>query len=232
MRDKLGADAPRLLASAHDRGVTFLVEDPATIWHLGPERYTEIASRYAPLTKRKDLLAIDLNIVERYQDVYPVKQQTGTELFQLVRSAADSFNRVALYFENSILPADWPLLAAAAAPVRRAEWSGENLELESSQSLSVAWKGCARMDGREWPVQDGERVYVPAGTHRLTPCDQLPARHLADFTGDLLDARIVKGRLRVKYESRSRAIALLSDGKGGVRARMLPPGKVDVEIPE
>jgi hypothetical protein len=232
MRDKLGADAPRLLASAQERGVTFLVEDPATIWHLGPERYTEIASRYVPLTKRKDLLAIDLNIVERYQDIYPVKQQTGTELFQLVRSAADSFNRVALYFENSILPVDWPLLAASAATVQRAEWIGANLELESPQPLSVAWKGCAQVDGREWPVQDGERVFVPAGTHRLTPCQQLPARRLTDFNGDLLDARMVKGKLHVKYESRSRAIALVSDGKGGVRARMLPPGKLDVEIPE
>ena len=232
MRDKLGADAPRLLTSAQERGVTFLVEDPATIWHLGPERYTEIASRYAPLTKRKDLLAIDLNIVERYQDIYPVKQQTGAELFQLVRSAADSFNRVALYFENSILPADWPLLAASAATVRRAERKGASLELESPQALSVAWRGCAQLDGREWPVQDGERILVPAGPHRLTPCEKLPARRLTDFNGDLLDARMVKGKLRVKYESRSRAIALVSDGKGGVRARMLPPGKLDVEIPE
>ena len=230
MRDKLGADAPRLLASAQERGVTFLVEDPATIWHLGPERYTEIANRYAPLTKRTDLLAIDLNIVERYQDVYPVKQQTGTELFQLVRSAADSFNRVALYFENSILPADWPLLAAAAAPVRKAEWTGPVLDLESPQPLSVEWKGCALVDGREWPVQDGERVLVPAGSHKLSPCTQLPARRLTDFNGDLLDARIVKGKLHVKYESRSRAIALLRDSTGAVRAKLLPAGKQDVEI--
>ena len=232
MRDKLGADAPRLLASAQQSGVTFLVEDPATIWHLGPERYTEIAGRYAPLTKRKDLLAIDLNIVERYQDVYPVKQQTGTELFQLVRSASDSFPRVALYFENSILPVDWPLLAASAAPVRQAKWAGGNLEIDAPQPLSVEWKGCARLDGREWPAQDGERVLVPAGHHKLTPCRALPALRLADFNGDLQDARIVKGRLRVRYESRSRAIALIGDGKGGVRAKMLPAGKQDLVIPE
>jgi hypothetical protein len=149
-----------------------------------------------------------------------------------VRSAADSFNRVALYFDNSILPADWPLLAASAATVRRAEWTGTKLELESPQPLSVAWKGCAQVDGREWPVQDGERVIVPAGAHRLTPCEKLPVRRLTDFNGDLLDARMVQGKLRVKYASRSRAIALVSDGKGGVRARMLPPGKQDVEIPE
>jgi len=232
MRDKLGADAPRLLASAQERGVTFLVEDPATVWHLGPERYTEIAKRYAPLAKRPELLAIDLNIVERYQDVYPVKQQTGTELFQLVRSAADAFERVALYFEESVQNADWPLLAASAASVRQAKWTGTKLELDAPRMVSVAWKGCALVDGRAWPVQDGARVLIPAGRHKLAPCAQLPVPRLADFNGELLDARIVKGRIRVKYESRSRAVALIDDGKGGVRARMLPGGKQDIIIPE
>jgi hypothetical protein len=127
---------------------------------------------------------------------------------------------------------DWPLLAASAAPVRKAKWSGPNLELDSPQPLSVAWHGCAQVDGREWPVQDGERVLVPAGNHKLTPCVQLPVRRLTDFNGGLLDARIVKGRIHVKYENRSRAIALVSDGTGGVRARMLPAGKQDIVIPE
>jgi hypothetical protein len=232
MRDKLGADAPRLLNVAQNRGITFLVEDPATIWNLGPERYPQIAERYAPLTRRDDLLAIDLNIVERYQDVYPVKQQTGTELFQLVRSAANSFNRVALYFENSILPYDWPLLAASAAPVTSSEWNAGDLDLDSPQPLSVAWKGCALVDGRVWPVQNGERVLVPPGKHRISACSELPAHRLDDFSGRLLDARLVRGRIHLRYESQSRAIALVSDGKGGVRARMLPPGKQDINVPE
>ncbi len=232
MRDKLGADAPRLLGSAQRRGVTFLVEDPATIWNLGPERYAEMARRYAALTRRADLLAIDLNIVERYQDVYPVKQQTGTELFQLVRSAAASFQRVALYFENSILGPDWPLLAAAAAQLRQAAWTGGGLEIDSPQPVSVAWKGCALVDGREWPVQDGERVLVAAGKHKLMHCQDLPPHRLADFNGTLLDARIVRGRIRVKYESRSRAIALVSDAQGGWKERMLPPGRQEVDIPQ
>ena len=42
-----------------------------------------------PLTPRSDKLAIDINVVERYQDVYPTKQQTGTELFQLVHLACE-----------------------------------------------------------------------------------------------------------------------------------------------
>jgi len=232
MRDRLGVDAPRLLASAERRGVTFLIEDPATVWHLGPERYAEIARRYAPLTKHPELLAIDLNVVERYQDVYPVKQQTGTELFQLMRRAAESFERVALYFENSILAPDWPLLAAAAAPVRKVEWTGESLEIDAPQPLSVAWHGWARMDGREWPVQDGERVLVPPGRHKLTVCKEAPSRRLADFNGKLLDARVERGRIRVKYESRSRAIALIDDGHGAYKAHMLLPGAREIDLPE
>src|SRR5262249_8392788 len=102
MKDAIGADAARALPLIAEHDFTFLIEDPATIWHLGPQRYPEIARRYQPLTDRADKLGIDINVVDRYQDVYPTKQQTGTELFQLVHLAADAFSRVALYFENSI----------------------------------------------------------------------------------------------------------------------------------
>ena len=84
MRDAIGADAARVLPLLDTHNFTFLIEDPATVWHLGPQRYPAIAERYRALTPHRDKLAIDLNIVERYQNVYPTKQQTGTELFQLV----------------------------------------------------------------------------------------------------------------------------------------------------
>ena len=116
MRDLIGADAARLLPMLDHHDFTFLIEDPATIWNLGPQRYPQIAARYQPLTKHTDKLAIDINIVERYQDVYPTKQQTGTELFQLVHLAASAFSQVALYFENSILAPDLPLLPPLLRP--------------------------------------------------------------------------------------------------------------------
>ena len=84
MHDLIGADAARVLPLLDQHDFTFLIEDPATIWNLGPQRYPQIAARYQPLTSHSNRLAIDINIVERYQDVYPTKQQTGTELFQLV----------------------------------------------------------------------------------------------------------------------------------------------------
>ena len=69
------------------------MEDPATTWHLGPQRYQEIAKSYGALTSHTDRLAIDINIVDRYQEVYPTKQQTGTELLQLVHTAASGVSQ-------------------------------------------------------------------------------------------------------------------------------------------
>src|SRR6185437_9176372 len=126
----------------------FLIEDPATIWNLGPQRYPQIAARYAPLTPAEDKLAIDINIVERYQDVYPTKQQTGAELFELVHTASDSFPRVALYFEASIARYDLPLLASAAAAVDRAERVNGKLVVESRRGVGVPWSGPALVDGK------------------------------------------------------------------------------------
>src|SRR5207247_11090916 len=105
--------------------VRFLIEDPATIWHLGPQRYPQSAARYQSLTARREKLAIDINIVERYQNVYPTKQQTGSELFALLHLASAAFPRVAVYFENSILAPDLPLLPSAAAAVQRAQRTRE-----------------------------------------------------------------------------------------------------------
>src|SRR5205085_4930839 len=131
MRDAIGADAARVLPLLNQHNFTFLIEDPATVWHLGAERYRQIAQRYVALTPHREKLAIDLNIVERYQNVYPTKQQTGTELFQLVHQAATSFDRVALYFENSLLLADLPLLSAAAAAVTKVERVAGRLVVDS-----------------------------------------------------------------------------------------------------
>jgi hypothetical protein len=50
MREFLGADAAALLPLAEQHGFTLLIEDPATLWDLGPGRYPEIARRYLPLT--------------------------------------------------------------------------------------------------------------------------------------------------------------------------------------
>ena len=209
MRDAIGADAARLLPQLDRHDFTFLVEDPATVWNLGPQRYPEIARRYQPLTHRSGALAIDINVVERYQDVYPTKQQTGAELFQLVSLASRSFNRVALYFENSIAPLDRALLPAAASEVTRVQATGGKLTVDSPHGAGIAWDGPALVDGAPWPVADGATVWLPAGSHLIEKATAPAAVRLIDFNGDLKSAALCPSGLEFAYESASRALAVL-----------------------
>lgn len=209
MRDLIGADASRVLPMLEQHDFTFLIEDPATIWHLGPDRYPQIAEKYAPLTPRKDKLAIDINIVSRYQDVYPTKQQTGTELFQLVHLAAGAFPRVALYFENSILNADYPLLPASAAVFTRHETVGPKTVVETPQGVGVVWKGEALVDGKLWPVLDGSMVWLPAGAHVIEAAQRSAPVRLVDFNGELRTARVLPAGVEFSYQSSARALARL-----------------------
>jgi len=209
MREKLGADASRVLPLLTEHDFTFLIEDPATIWNLGPQRYPQIAARYAPLTTAQDKLAIDVNIVERYQDVYPTKQQTGAELLQLVHVAANSFPRVALYFEASIARSDLPLLASAAAAVDRAEQVNGKLVVESRRGVGVPWKGPALVDGKPWPFASDTTVWLMPGAHALEPAPQPAPARVLDFNGDLKTAVVTAGGIEFAYKSTARAMALL-----------------------
>ena len=209
MHDLIGADAARILPMLDQHSFTFLIEDPATIWSLGPQRYPQIAARYEPLTKRTDRLAIDINVVERYQDVYPTKQQTGTELFQLVHLASKAFPRVALYFENSILPADLALLPSAAAAVEKVEQKGSILLIQARNGVGVPWQGPAMVDGRLWPVHDGSTVWLPAGSHAIEPVQKDAALRIIDFNGNLRTAGASGAAIEFSYESNSRALAVL-----------------------
>lgn len=248
MKDAIGADAARVLPLAGEHDFTFLIEDPATVWNLGPQRYPEIARRYQPLTNHADKLAIDINVVDRYQDVYPTKQQTGTELFELVHVASEAFARVALYFENSILPPDLKFLPAAAASVGRSEKVGSKWMLESPSGVGVSWTGGAWVDGKPWPFTDGATVWLPAGSHTLEAAPEGRETRILDFNGDLQSAAVLPGgELQFSYRSSSRAIAILEqrpsilklDGhevdpellsSGANWALLLPRGRHSAEI--
>jgi len=207
MRDAIGADSASLLPMLETRGFTLLVEDPATVWNLGADRYMTIAQRYRMLTHHPEKLAIDINVTERYQDVYPTKQQTGIELSELVHNAALVFRRVALYFENSLLAPDLPLLAAAAPGVVHMEARGATLVVRSSNPIGLNWRSPAMVDGRPWPVSDRETVWLPAGSHTVEPGNWSGPR-LVRLNGELLSARATGStEIAFHYLSDSRAIA-------------------------
>jgi hypothetical protein len=209
MREKIGADASRVLPLLASHEFTFLIEDPATIWNLGPQRYPQIAARYAGLTPAQDKLAIDINVVERYQDVYPTKQQTGTELFELVHTAAASFPRVALYFENSILSPDLALLSAAASSVERAETVAGKLVIESRRGTGIPWQGPALVDGKQWPVSNDKTLWLPRGPHTIEPGTKAAPLRILDFNGELKSAKVSGDGVEFAYQSSARAMATL-----------------------
>ena len=210
IRDALGADAARVLPLLDTHNFTFLIEDPATVWNLGPQRYSAISERYRALTARINQLAIDLNIVDRYQNVYPTKQQTGTELFQLVHAASNSFSRVALYFEASLLPVDLKLLPSAAAAVTRFEHASVGVVVDSRLGVGIPWKGGAKVDGQEWPARDDETLWLPPGGHTVEPAPSSNAPRLVYLNGELQSARITsEDAMEFSYRSAARAIAKL-----------------------
>ncbi|HUQ95731.1 MAG TPA: hypothetical protein VM120_28895 [Bryobacteraceae bacterium] len=209
-RDRIGADARRLLPLLDKHDLTFLVEDPATAWSLGPERYPKIAAQYAPLVRNPSRLAIDINVVDRYQDVYPTKQQTGVELFQELHLAANVFSRVTLYVESSLRKSDWPLVGAAAASVKSLRREPERLTVNLAAWGGVRWQGAAMVDGALWPFATNGWVWLPPGEHVVEKTGAGPALALLDLNAEFKDARVEGAKLEFAYESQARAFAILS----------------------
>ena len=216
MRDALGADAARVLPLMDHQDFTFLVEDPATIWNLGPQRYPEIARRYQALTSRADRLAVDINVVDRYQDVYPTKQQTGVELFELVHMASTAFSRVAVYFENSIMPSDLKFLSAATASAKSVVRAGGKVSIDCPAGFGMRWDGPVLVDGAPWPVHSKDTVWLPVGKHVVERGSSDEPMRIVGFNGTLLQARWTGFTLEFEYQSESRAAALIDQAPGGV----------------
>jgi len=208
IRDALGADIARTLPLIQARKSTLLVEDPATLWSLGPERYSKLADQYRALMPDRSHLAVDINVVERYQDVYPTKKQTGVELLELVHEAAVSFSRVALYFENSLEKEDLSLLPAAANTTSANLDDAGVLTLDATQPTRVTWQGSVEMDGKLWPVQDARTILAPAGIHKFEASALQPGVAIADFNGEIRSALGTADRADLTYLSKSRAVAI------------------------
>ena len=209
IRDALGADVARTLPLIQARKSTLLVEDPATLWNLGSERYSKLAEQYHALTTDRTHLAVDINVVERYQDVYPTKKQTGVELLELVHEAAASFSRVALYFENSLEKQDLGLLPVAGNTAKESLDKNGVLTVDAAQPTRVNWQGAAEMDGKLWPVQNARTILAPSGRHKFEASALEPGIEIADFNGEIRSAVGTPDRVDISYGSKSRAVAVL-----------------------
>ncbi len=232
MRDALGADSARSVPFLQSQRATVLVEDPATLWNLGASRYAKLAERWAALPLDQNKVAVDINVVERYQDVYPTKKQTGTELFTLVHQASCSFSRVALYFENSLERQDLNLLSVAAANARLTENAPDEVKIESPQPVRVSWIGAMELDGKPWPFGANGSVLIPAGNHKLgTGITKSPVT-IADFNGVVRNAIVEGDLVELSYRNNTRAILALGSPASALDVDGAPYWKPDSKEPQ
>jgi hypothetical protein len=147
--------------------------------------------------------------------VYPTKQQTGVELFELVHMASAAFSRVAVYFENSISPADMKLLPAAAVAPRSEQRTAKGVALDCPPGLGLRWRGPVLVDGSPWPFHNADTVWLPVGKHTVQPgTSEVPLRILG-FNGTLIQGRWTGFTVEFEYEGESRAAALLNEPPAG-----------------
>lgn len=215
MREAIGADFQAILPLLDRYDFTLVMEDPGTVWHLGPRRYSELAQGYSRLTRHLDRLGMDINVVERWQDVYPTQRQTGGEFLQLFHHAGRNFRTVLAYFEQSILNQDLDLVSHALA-------SGVSADITAEGAVRVrapfpvifdtgTSAGEVRVNGNAWPAVDGGRVLLPAGEHAVTAAPSAAAARprLVKLNGELRAARYAgDGAIEVSYQASSRAIAI------------------------
>ena len=241
MRDALGADASRAAKLLEHHQITLVIEDPATLWHLGPRRYAEISRRYAALPARMERVGVDINVVPRQGRVFPTATQTGAEMLDLIHTASESFARVMYYCESTVEREDLPFLAGASAVVTSWKESGGRLEIESPHGIGVRWNGPASVDGSAWPVQDGSFVWIPPGRHTVEGAAAAPAVLVSDFNGILESARVMPDGIELAYRSGARAYAALNrkpermaiDGNpAGVEGGIGPDGRFIAGLPQ
>ena len=181
-----------------------------------------MAEKYRELTPDRRQIAVDINVVERYQDVYPTKKQTGVELLELVHEAASSFANVALYFENSLENQDLTLLPAAATTAKATPMGVDEMEMDAAEPTRVAWQGPAEIDGKLWPLHNMDSLLVPAGKHRISAGTSISAITISDFNGDIRSASSSPIGVHLSYASRSRAIATLGSPVSSVEVDGAP----------
>ncbi len=214
MREGVGADIKEILPLLDRYEITLVMEDPGTVWHLGPRRYAELGQSYAGMTRHTDRLGIDINVVDRQQEVYPTKKQTGTEFLQLFHYAAANFKTVMVYSEQTMMDQDIALVANAMASGVTGESSEKGININTSQPVTFRTgltSADINVDGNPWPCNSKGDILLPAGSHVVSIANDSGARRprLLKLNGDLKKAGYIGSQgIEISYESRARAIAL------------------------
>ncbi|HYE12299.1 MAG TPA: family 10 glycosylhydrolase [Patescibacteria group bacterium] len=171
MREYIGVDAEAIAKLQDKYHFMLQIEDPFTLWNLGPDRYRIIGEEYRNIMSIGDTLAIDINVIDRGGEVYPTKKQRGVELYQLINSAGKYTDKVILYALATLEKTDMELV-----PYTRSN----DIDFQLTSANEYAIKADKRfiwntdtegktyyMDGEKWPFVSKQGVIIPGGQHKL-----------------------------------------------------------------
>jgi hypothetical protein len=216
MREAVGADVNEIFGLLDKHDFTLVLEDPGTVWHLGPRRYEQLAETYSKLTRNTNRLGIDINIVDRDAKAYPTEKQTGAEFLELFYYAGSHFQTVMAYAEQTMQPQDAALVSCALAAGTRGELVNGGIRIHSPNPViyrSGVKRADFNVDGSPWPCTDEGEVHLPAGDHLITieNGERANRPRLIRLNGNLLHANYAgKDTMEFSYTARGRAIAIFS----------------------
>jgi len=227
LREQFGVDMRSVLDLQKQYGFTLQVEDPQSKWSLDPRRYIDMGKQYSKLIDSSKLM-LDLNILNfRNKDAvipFPTLIQTGTESFQLIRSASLGAPRFTIYSESSVNPQDLSLFSNALASDVHYHFteSGISVQTQSSFVLRLPKEITEiALDGTPLPPFRDNRYVIPAGEHSiiLTPDTR------SNFSTHELQTRIMSATGEIKslsYGLRDVTLDYVSDARMLISLSNLP----------
>jgi len=215
MREKIGVDA-RKIAKLQDKYHFMLqIEDPYTLWKLGPDRYKVIGEEYRNIMSGGNKLSIDINVIDRGGEVYPTKKQRGVELYQLINNAGQYTDRVILYSLSTFERTDMKLVPYTTSnDVDVREVSKHEYILKAGRRF--IWNTDTEgktfyVDGEKWPFVSAKGIIVPGGEHSLKVQDIENANELfiKSISGEISDIS-QDDKINFSYSSEGRFFAVVN----------------------
>ncbi|MBN2028679.1 DUF2334 domain-containing protein [bacterium] len=221
-----GIDTKRLIELSDEYPFTLQIEDPQELWHMGPSRYDSLAQTYYPLVSN-DKLIFDINIVpyRSYQEsLAPTQYPTGLELYNLLQSAQQENNEVALYSESSIYMVDMPWITytlgqhATETYLSPYKWQIQaentvtfNLDPEVHKDIQV--------NGNLWPAYYRGKTTLPPGSYMIQPLSRREslinqiktAARLVDISGELVSCKLLSRGIEFDYHSDVRNYVIVNE---------------------
>lgn len=242
----IGIDSQFFEALRKTYNFTMMIEDPFTLWQMGPERYKTLDELYQKHHPEAEI-AIDINIVDRRFEVYPSAKQTGLEFQALLSEASTHFDEVALYAAHTPFYSDLNQAAYALASPNSHSQLDQNtylIEGDVSSRLQVNTLGKSiSVNNAPWYAYNDSEILLTSGKSIVKLSVGTPkALHITNFNESFTPIQITANTLKFNYQSKfktfisfnRRPASLKLDGKALLPAAywgtfgytfLLPSGK-------